>query len=139
MTTQPPPLDELRRIDAADVYKDERPAGRLVRDGENIVFSYRPDYLADPGAAPLARTLPRSADPVRTPAGAVPRSSPACSRKGPGCGPWCPGPGRAGPDCGLVVPEHRVDRIGLGDRATELLGAFLRRRLAEVGGDRLAD
>lgn len=70
--TDQPPLDELRRIDAADVYKDERPAGRLVRDGEDIVFSYRPDYLADPGAAPLARTLPCSGGPVRTPAGAVP-------------------------------------------------------------------
>lgn len=72
MSDQPLPLDELRRIDAADVYKDERRAGRLVRDGEDVVFSYLPEYLADPDAPPLARTLPLAADPVRTPAGAVP-------------------------------------------------------------------
>jgi serine/threonine-protein kinase HipA len=42
-----------------------------VRDGQDVVFSYRADYLADPGPA-VARTLPLKAAPVRTPAGAVP-------------------------------------------------------------------
>jgi hypothetical protein len=52
-----PQLDELRRSTAADVWKSDRPAGRLVRDGQDVVFSYRADYLADPGPA-VARTLP---------------------------------------------------------------------------------
>ncbi len=66
-----PQLGELRRFAAADVWKSGRPAGRLVRDGQDVVFSYRADYLADPGPA-VARTLPLTATPVRTPAGAVP-------------------------------------------------------------------
>lgn len=66
-----PGLDELRRTAAADVWKDDRLAARLARDGEDVVFAYRADYLADPGPA-IARTLPLTANPTRTPAGAVP-------------------------------------------------------------------
>lgn len=66
-----PQLEELRRSAAADVWKGDRPAGRLVRDGQDVVFTYRADYLADPGPA-VARTLPLTPEPVRTPAGAVP-------------------------------------------------------------------
>ena len=66
------PLDELRRIEAADVYKGDRLAGRLARDGDAVVFSYRREYLADPDAPAVAWSLPRDSEPVRTPAGAVP-------------------------------------------------------------------
>jgi serine/threonine-protein kinase HipA len=66
------PLDELRGVDAADVYKGDRRAARLVRDGGDVVFSYLPEYLSDPYAPAVAWSLPRTDQPVRTPAGAVP-------------------------------------------------------------------
>lgn len=72
MTDRDAPLDELRRIEAADVYKGDRLAARLIRDGDATVFSYRSDYLTDPDAPAIAWTLPRGSEPVRTPAGAVP-------------------------------------------------------------------
>jgi len=73
--TDPPaevPLDELRRVDAADVYKGERLAARLRRQGEEVLFSYRPDYLSDADAPAVAWTLPKTDEVLRTPAGAVP-------------------------------------------------------------------
>lgn len=64
--------DDLRTINDADVYKGERLAATLTRDGDTVVFRYQPDYLADPAAPDVAHTLPRSAEPVTATAGAVP-------------------------------------------------------------------
>ncbi|HSF26045.1 MAG TPA: HipA domain-containing protein [Actinomycetes bacterium] len=65
-------LDQLRWVEAADVYKGDRLAGQLVRDGDDVVFRYRADYLDDPAAPALAWSLPKSAEPVRASAGSVP-------------------------------------------------------------------
>lgn len=66
------PLDEIRRVDVADVHKGARLAGRLRRVGDAVEFAYTDDYLDDPAAPPVAWTLPRRREPVVTPAGAVP-------------------------------------------------------------------
>ncbi len=63
--------DRLRTIEVADVYKGDRPAGRLARDGDTVSFSYLPEYLADEGD-PVAWTLPLTDRPVRTTGGSVP-------------------------------------------------------------------
>lgn len=60
MTTAPWSPSELRSIERADVYKGDRLAGRLVRDGSNIAFSYRPEYLADPDTPAVAWSLPKT-------------------------------------------------------------------------------
>ena len=63
---------ELRFVGAAEVYKRARLAGRLVRETAGVRFEYESEYLDDPDAPAVATTLPRTAEPVITPAGAVP-------------------------------------------------------------------
>lgn len=66
------PLDELRFVARADVYKAGIPAARLERRPDSVVLRYLPEYLAS-GGKPLATTLPISSEPVRTHApGALP-------------------------------------------------------------------
>lgn len=72
MTAGDLPLEDLRRIEAADVYKGPRLTGHLTREGEDVVFRYDADYLAEPSSEPVARTLPRRDKAVRATAGAVP-------------------------------------------------------------------
>jgi serine/threonine-protein kinase HipA len=64
-------LGRLRRVDAADVYVGDVVAGELRRTPDGTVFTYRDDYLAQRGPA-VATSLPLSATPVLTPAGALP-------------------------------------------------------------------
>ena len=61
-------LDRLRFVEEAVVRKAGVRAGTLRRDRHGIVFEYDADY----GGPPVATTLPLSASPLRTPAGAVP-------------------------------------------------------------------
>jgi serine/threonine-protein kinase HipA len=67
-----PAVADLVAVEEGDVYKSGRLAGRLRRDGDDVVFRYVDDYLADPGAPAVAMTLPKDAEPVRATAGAVP-------------------------------------------------------------------
>ena len=60
----------VRGVDAADVYKAGRLAGRLHRIEDGITFAYVPDYLDD-GVA-VAATLPLSSTIRATSGGAVP-------------------------------------------------------------------
>ncbi len=62
----------LRFVGAAEVHKRGRLAGRLVREAAGVRFQYEQDYLDDPDAPAVATTLPRTAEPTITPAGAVP-------------------------------------------------------------------
>ncbi len=64
-------LTELRDVDRAVVGKAGRAAGTLTREGDDVVFRYEDDYLADPLAPPLAWTLPKSDEPRRATGGAV--------------------------------------------------------------------
>lgn len=64
-------LDRLRMVDAADVYVGDVVAGELRRTPGGTVFSYRDEHLARRGPA-VATSLPLSARPVLTPAGALP-------------------------------------------------------------------
>jgi serine/threonine-protein kinase HipA len=66
------PVADLVAVEQADVYKAGRLAGWLRRDGDDVVFGYTDDYLADAGAPAVATTLPKVAEPVRSTAGAVP-------------------------------------------------------------------
>src|SRR5947208_8159503 len=66
----PRDLEAIRSVDVADVYKAGRLAARLRRTAGGVEFAYLPDYLDD-GVA-VATTLPLSATPRLTPAGAVP-------------------------------------------------------------------
>lgn len=61
-------LEDLRSVEVADVLKGEAHAGRLAREGDDVVFRYLPEYRDEP----VARTLPLSAEPYRASAGAVP-------------------------------------------------------------------
>lgn len=65
-------LDALRAEDAADVYKDDRLAGTLVRDGEQVSFRYDRAYLAAENVPDVAYSLPRGPNPVVATGGAVP-------------------------------------------------------------------
>ena len=67
-----PAVAELTAVEEADVYKSGRLAGRLRREGDDVVFGYADAYLADAGTPAVATTLPKSAEPVRASAGAVP-------------------------------------------------------------------
>jgi len=58
-------------VPVAEVYKAGRLAAELRRIAGGTEFRYRAEYLASE-APPVASTLPRSADPLVTPAGAVP-------------------------------------------------------------------
>ena len=62
------PLDELRDVEAADVYKSATLAGTLRRTPAGTVFTYLDGYSGEP----VATTLPVSPDSVLTPAGALP-------------------------------------------------------------------
>ena len=67
-----PAVADLVSVEEADVYKAGRLAGRLRRDGDDVVFGYTDDYLSEAGAPAVAVTLPKVAEPVRATAGAVP-------------------------------------------------------------------
>jgi len=67
-----PAVGDLVAVEEADVYKAGRLAGRLRRDGDDVVFGYLDGYLADGATPAVATTLPKSVDPVRATAGAVP-------------------------------------------------------------------
>lgn len=63
-------FEGLRSAAVADVYKAGRLAAQLRRTAGGVEFAYLPDYLDD--GAPVATTLPLTATPRVTPAGAVP-------------------------------------------------------------------
>lgn len=63
-------LDELVAVTEADVYKQGRVAGRLVRARDDVVFRY--DVSWRPSDEPVATTLPVRTEPVRTVSGSVP-------------------------------------------------------------------
>jgi serine/threonine-protein kinase HipA len=82
MTTPPEEFDlspstptteniDVRQVESADIWKDDRLAATIRRTIQGTVFEYTPEYLANPGPA-VATTLPNSDQPVVTPAGAVP-------------------------------------------------------------------
>jgi serine/threonine-protein kinase HipA len=66
-----PRLEDLTRVEAADVFKAGRRAAALERKPPAVQFRYLPEYLHDPGQ-PVATTLPLREDPVLTVGGAVP-------------------------------------------------------------------
>ncbi|WP_280204024.1 Scr1 family TA system antitoxin-like transcriptional regulator [Nocardia farcinica] len=71
MSNWPEP-GRLRDVESADVYKCGRLAGTLRRDGDDVVFTYLEEYRADPETPPIAFTLPKHSEPVRTTGGSVP-------------------------------------------------------------------
>lgn len=64
--------DDLVTVELADVYKADRLAGHLRRDGDDVEFTYDDRYLADREAPAVATSLPKVATAVRSSAGAVP-------------------------------------------------------------------
>jgi serine/threonine-protein kinase HipA len=66
------PVDGLRSVPQAEVYKNGTFAGTLTREEDEVVFAYALDYLADEQAPPVAFTLPKTEQPIRTGAGSVP-------------------------------------------------------------------
>ena len=64
-------LEALRTIQVADIYKKSERIAQLRREQDAIVFAYRDEHVAARGCA-VATTLPVTAMPVRTPAGATP-------------------------------------------------------------------
>ena len=60
------PLDDLRHVDEADVWKGDRRAGRLRREGDDVV------WLPDLDAPTVATTLAAGHGEVRASAGSVP-------------------------------------------------------------------
>ncbi|MFI2559898.1 HipA N-terminal domain-containing protein [Nocardia farcinica] len=71
MSNWPEP-GRLRDVESADVYKCGRLAGTLRRDGDDVVFTYLEEYRADPETPPIAFTLPKHSEAVRTTGGSVP-------------------------------------------------------------------
>jgi serine/threonine-protein kinase HipA len=63
-----PALPDLVAVEAADVYKGERSAGELRRDGASVAFRYLPGY----DGPVIATTLPFGGAPTSPPPGAVP-------------------------------------------------------------------
>ncbi len=63
-------LEDVRRIDIADVYKAGRLAARLRRVDDGIAFDYLPGYIDD--GLPIATSLPLDAATQLTSGGAVP-------------------------------------------------------------------
>lgn len=61
--------ESVRGVDAADVYKAGRLAGRLERVENAVRFTYRPEYLDD--GVPVAASLPLTTEPRETSGGAV--------------------------------------------------------------------
>jgi len=66
------PVDGLRSVPQAEVYKNGTLAGTLTREDDEVIFAYAVDYLADEQAPPVAFTLPKTVQPIRTGAGSVP-------------------------------------------------------------------
>lgn len=64
-------LENLKGVDSADVYKAGTLAAVLLRARDTVEFRYLPEYLAGP-FPPVATTLPKTSESVRSPAGAVP-------------------------------------------------------------------
>ncbi|MDQ1245836.1 MAG: HipA protein, partial [Actinomycetota bacterium] len=69
MTTDP--LDTLRLVERADIYKAGQLAAHLTRTRDGVRFDYSPDWLAS-GGPPVASTLPLTNPPLIRPGGAVP-------------------------------------------------------------------
>lgn len=66
------PLEALRWVETADVYKAGQLAAELRREATGTRFTYRPEYL-ESGKPPVAFTLPLSDEAVQTHmAGAIP-------------------------------------------------------------------
>lgn len=65
-------VGSFRSVDEADVYKGDRLAGTLVRDGDHVMFSYNADYLSDERAPAIAHTLPRTSEKTVSTGGSVP-------------------------------------------------------------------
>ncbi len=72
---EPPPhapLETLKDVDRADVYKSGQLAAHLTRTGTGVVeFAYTADWVRNDGPA-VATTLPVNTDPVISRGGAVP-------------------------------------------------------------------
>jgi len=86
--------ERLKSVENADVYKDERLAGTLRRDGSDVVFRYHQSYLADPSAPPLAWSIPKYESDVRAAGGSVPAFFAGCCRKASGYAVLLPQPRR---------------------------------------------
>lgn len=133
-----PPVDGLRDVTEADVYKSGRRAATLRRQGDDIVFAYRSDYVDDPAADPVATTLPRTPTPVVTSGGSVPPFNRLGRRW------WTEAATR------LSIPEKsiatrldaitgtavewldRLPEIGFGDPVTERLTTLMSGRIDEL-------
>ena len=63
---------DLRSVQSADVYKGNRLAGRLSREGSDVVYRYDPTYLDDPAMPAVAWTLPKSHTEARATGESVP-------------------------------------------------------------------
>jgi len=59
------PMDELRDVEEAAVWKGGRRAGRLLRRVDAVEFAYEPDYV-EGGGEGVATTLPTSTTPLAT-------------------------------------------------------------------------
>lgn len=62
-------LDALVQVTEADVYKQGRLAGQLIRERDDVVFRYDSGWRS---GQPVATTLPVQVEPVRAVGGAVP-------------------------------------------------------------------
>jgi serine/threonine-protein kinase HipA len=69
---RPPALEELKTLHNAEVFTQDALAGHLTRNSHGGVdFAYTQEWV-DSGRAPVATTLPVTAEPVVTAAGALP-------------------------------------------------------------------
>lgn len=69
---RPPALEDLKTLTRAEVFKQGTLAGHLIRNSHGGVdFVYTQEWV-DSGQAPVATTLPVTAEPVVTAAGALP-------------------------------------------------------------------
>ena len=69
---RPPALEDLKTLHSAEVFKQGALAGHLIRNSHGGVdFAYTQEWVAS-GRAPVATTLPVTAEPVVTAAGALP-------------------------------------------------------------------
>jgi len=69
---RPPALEDLKTLHSAGVFKQGALAGHLIRNSHGGVdFAYTQEWV-DLGRAPVATTLPVTAEPVVTAAGALP-------------------------------------------------------------------
>lgn len=65
-------VEQLSAVERADVYKGDRLAGSLTREGADVVFRYHPRYAEDPDTPPVAWTIPKTLPEVRASGGSVP-------------------------------------------------------------------